>query len=288
MNKRSETSRSLQPLTHELIFIIPFVLISAHVFVGFRKEENYLELFLRKGYLTEFGFTVLVSLLTLIYVKYMSRWIERATRLDRWGKLFAQVVCCVLGTVLLAFACSTLYYGLQSIHISDTVYFDSYLLPIVLFILLINLWYTNGLTTIDWNSGQEEELIDRKLKTLHGEIVQQELAQYAEENDVILVSISDGAHFAKNLAGEIVFWNYNIRESIKQLPANDYFKAGRSQIVHRKVIEQIEKDVVTHQLTLILKEPLNTRISIPTTYFEAFTNWWYYGSSPNACTSGER
>lgn len=287
MNKRSETSRSLQPLTRELIFIIPFVLISAHVFVGFRKEENYLELFLRKGYSTEFGFTVLVSLLTLIYVKYMSRWIERATRLDKWGKLFAQVICCVLGAVLLAFACSTLYYGLQGIHISDTTYFDSYLLPIVLFILLINLWYTNGLTTIDWESGQQEELFDGKLKKLHGEIVQQEIAEYAQQNDIILVSISDGAHFAKNLAGEIVFWNYNIRESIKQLPANDYFKASRSQIVHRKIIEQIEQDVVRHRLTLILKAPLSTRISIPSTYFEAFTNWWYYESSPDAWASEE-
>jgi hypothetical protein len=288
MNKRSETSRSLQPLTSELIFIIPFVLISAHVFVGFRQEENYLELFLKKGYWPAFGFTVLISSLTLIYVKYMSRQIERATRLDKWGKLFAQVVFCVLGTVLLAFACSTLYFGLHGIHISDTVYFDSYLLPIVLFILLINLWYTNGWTTIDWTSGQQKELAGDKLKTLHGEIVQQELAQYAEENDIILVSISNGAHFARNLAGEIVYWNYNIRESIKQLPANEYFKAGRSQIVHRKVIEQIEKDVVTHQLTLILKAPLSTRISIPTTYFEAFTNWWYYGSSPDAWASEER
>jgi|GEM_PF-1816755 len=282
---RSAETRAKKPAFNELILSIPFALTYSHFIGGFNEKGNYLELFLEKDYLIGFALRSSWAFISILLIKYATHFLN--VKVPWPGRisyrLFAQVFYGVFSIVLLDFFIATLYFYSRGIDISDTIYFDSHLVPVSIYIMMVNLYYNYGyfLPHAEIKAEPNVALTNEESSAKKHAA---EISGYVKENDIVYIGVSRKVNYAKNRQGESVIWNHTLAESIAALPRDLFFLAGRSCIVHRDAIEVTIKPE-TRCIMVILKSPLSGSVKIPDAGIVAFQNWWHQ-KEERKCTSG--
>jgi hypothetical protein len=277
MNKLHLASRAEQGFFSELVVTLPFAIISAHFFVGFRQKENFLELILKPGYPLAFGFTFVVAFGMMLYVKFFTRWLNKRYPLEKGGSIKWGLHIFYTGFLLLfiEFLASTGYfYFFGGHHISNTVYFNSYVLLIVLYILLINLYY-NSKTPIVISETIAEPVKPAE-ETQNKETLYAEIVAYARSKDVAFISITEKIVYARTAAGEAVYWNHNITDSGVALTDHDFYQVSRGHIIRRDIIQAVEQAPLKHKMIIVLQDGFGIgekRIEIPSGKIVSFKRW---------------
>jgi len=294
MNKSPQRPRSLRPLSSELIYVIPFSLIAAHLFVGICQKENYLELFLKPGYWPGFLLSAGIAFLLIVYIKYASRSVYLKADVSQLGKLFLQFVLGILSAVILEFSFSTAYFTYAGYYIFDTVYFDSYFLPIVMYILMMNIWYADGfgfskkieiepvmLVSSEDSSAlvadQDTDVPEVKkvaLETQKNVAKPQDIAAYAEMYEIGMINtLGPSAWLAKSFENKGRFWFHNLKISMNYLP-NAYVQVTRNCIIHQQIINLVNYDMDNSRIFISLKSDFDQVIEVERQYIYSFYEWW--------------
>lgn len=278
---RSIQSHARKPILAELLFSVPVAVGCTHLLLGSTIEGNYLELILQKGYMQRLIPKSMLTLILMLLIKLITRYldIKKPWQTDMWQRLFLQFFYAILGVLLLDFLISAWYMDLKGSHISDTLYFNFYLPPISIFILLLNGWYTYQnlilQKSISTEPDQEQET-ERKLKEKEAVIKasQDKIRAYTLEKNIVYIVRSKKFPLAKTIDGKVEQWHQSLENSSPALSEIDFFQVGRSHIVHRSVIAKTKENVKKKKITITLTSPFNEEIALPQSRHMAFRKWW--------------
>lgn len=289
MNNSPQKPRSLRSFSSELIYTIPFSLIAAHLFVGFRQKENYLQLFLIPEYWPAFLVSAGIAFLLILHIKYASRYVYLKPDISKTDKLALQVIFGFLLAIVLEFGFSTAYFACAGYHISDTVYFDSYLLPIVMYILLINLWYTDGFhfseqigaVVIADPDPAVQDIPEVELETAETELPEiekvavkpKDIAAFAAAEEVGMITPLGSLWVARSFGNKGRPWFHNLTLSMKYLP-DSYFQVTRNYIIHEKIIHIVDYNMDEGRVFIHLKSEFDQIIEVEKQYIYGFYEWW--------------
>ncbi|RZM23281.1 MAG: hypothetical protein EOO88_26635, partial [Pedobacter sp.] len=218
---------------------------------------------------------ICIAFLLILSVKYTTKILDRIQpwKLNKLQRLWLQFFYGFVITILLELGMSSAYFGANGYSISETIWEESYLLPIAMFVLMIN-WYYNP-TAFDVPA---KELATEPVVEPPQPIVKYDAATILKDTidmKIVFISTSDRKVYALDRKGQYVLWPYTLTKTIAALPAEDFIMANRSCILHRDIIARLKPVPDDHKLTLILKTPFKDKIDIPHDSIRKFEKWWY-------------
>lgn len=175
-----------------------------------------------------------------------------------YRRLLARTILNVIGSGLVIYGCTTLYFSLLGVQFSDTIFFSTDLPLALLLTLLINIVYVGILI---WN--QYQDTISRPASTLVQSVEEYEAHRMPNLNakeyityclvtagkSFVPVYTHEVAFFYK--AGEITFLKsfsgheYSVEYTLEQLEQSldlgDFFRANRQFIINQKAVKKFDQ-----------------------------------------------
>lgn len=166
-------------------------------------------------------------------------------------RLIWQLVLGVLLPVLPLFLAATIYFNRYDINVFDTVYIARYI-PMIILLLMILSAYLHLL----WEQKHRGKKTPKALLAAQGEQLPLPLP-FAE---IAYLFAENKSCYVVNYLGEKTGWPLTLKDSLPQLPANQFFQMHRSLIINLKAIEYIK--VVDSKRTIVtlfdpVPNPLN-------------------------------
>lgn len=279
MKDQPSKLRSQHSLKSELPYSLPISIFSAHLFVAYQQEENLIQIFFKPGYFIAFFVSICIAFLLILSVKYTTRILDRkqAWEADKLQRLWLQFFYGFVITILIELGMSSAYFEANGYSISETVWEESYLLPIAMYILMINWYYNPTALDVPAKEPAAEPVVELPQATTNDDTAT--ILKDTIEKDIVFISTSDRKVYALNRKGHYVLWPYTLTRTIAALPAENFIMANRSCILHREIIDRLKPDADNHTLTLILKTPFKDPIDIPYDSIRKFEKWWYKKSA---------
>ena len=310
MNSQPPKLRSQRSLTSELPYSIPLCLLAAHAFVSFRQSENLVDVIYKSGYPLAFSASFLIAFSLILIVKYTTSYLDRKEpwHVHKNRRIVLQFFYGFCLAFVFEWAMSSAYFLGNGYTLQQTIWADSYALPIGMYILMINAYYnpltqmhpteelvTKPVQPIESIEHMDElELIEEVQANEHSEHIDEtEIIEpvkasksinktdpaitlsRAIEYDVVFIATSNKKVYARNRKGEHVLWHDTLANSIAALPAQDFFPVNRSCILHRDIIDELLPDPESHKLTVTLKAPFKDKIDVPNHWIYDFEVWFH-------------
>lgn len=225
-----------------IYYRVLFYLLSAHFIVAYGEPENLFELLKLSYYYFALIGSYIITLFIGEYVFNVTKYLDRLYPQfpDFYKRVIYQALWGIIVAVLLAVIMLAIYFWFIGRNIPATSYFRYGF--IVGFILSLNaLYLIIGL--VQYQNHQVKIRIPNKEKRT-------DIIDF--NKDIVAIYPVGRGFIAVLKSGESIIWTKTIGESLKELPANEYFLINRSDIISRYVIEGYEPSH-SRRLKLILK-----------------------------------
>ena len=230
-----------------IYYRVLFYLLSAHFIVAYGEPESLFKLLKLSYYYFALTGSYIIALFTGEYIYNITKYLDRLYTqfTDFYKRVIYQVLWGIIVSLLLAVIMVAIYFWLIGRNIATEVYFRYVF--IFGFVFFLNaLYLIIGL--VQYQNHQVKIRMPNKEKRTD---------TIGFHVDIVAIYPIARGFVAVLKSGESIIWTKTIGESLKELPANEYFLINRSDIISRYVIEGYEPSH-SRRLKLILKAPLTS------------------------------
>lgn len=255
---------------NDYLITIPVSFIAAELIVGFGQKENYYELLFVPEYYPALIGSTLIAFGIIFWINRWSRYLDKIRPWEEKPKarLGMQLIYGIFLAMLLAVLLAAAYFAFYDIHLKATVYFKYYFLPVLVFVLLINLYYNSEALNL-----LRKEVEEKPAKKRSPEEIEQ-LRQYAVQSDMAMVKVGNGMAVAYNSKGTDFIWDVNIRDSVGILPKESFYKIRRNCLVRHDIIREVIHDKDAGRVRLSLNKQFKGVYELPKEETVAFLLWY--------------
>lgn len=257
-----------------LLLILVVSIFAGHYIVVHGRNETWAELRQMSAYYYSVAYSAMIAMVLQLGIYLVSYKLSRKHRgkglTISWAleQLLYGVVMILMLELLLAAA----LFGLHGLWLPETSFFKKLFLPIVLFVLIVNLCYIIYYMN-KYPRAQKlvKYLIPKKPKPKPQIKVSTDLPAlvYAGESGVM----------AYGFSGNPMIWTHSIRQSIELLGTRDYYSGQRHWLVHRLAIADLES-IPGKRVKLILAFEFKHEMIVSRRRSSIFRAWFGEAARP--------
>jgi|GEM_PF-1489513 len=288
---------------NDYLVTVPVSLIAAQLIVGYGQKENYYELLFVPQYYPALIGSALIAFGIIFWVNRWSRYLDRIRPWEERprSRLLMQLIYGVVLAMTVAVLLAAVYFALYQIRLSATVYFTWYFLPVLTFVLLINVYYCAEYITLLRGEAKTApaavevlmepaavptqvsvpvaevklEVLAEAPKIIAGKRTPEEievLQSYARQYDIAMVCVGTNIAYAHSAKGDLVIWDVNIKDSMAMLPKDAFFRVRRNCLVRRDIIKEVIQN--NGRVEVVLVEPFKGEYVLPKEDMVGFLSRW--------------